>query len=90
MTEFFVGVFPGDRKSKRREAALNSVKELQDTLGRLNDIAVRKEALASKDDSLSAHAAAMLDAEEAKTDKLLDQAQAAHADFSAVKGFWKS
>ncbi len=90
MTEFFVGVFPGHGRAKRREAALTSVKELQDTLGRLNDIAVRKEELASKGDGLSAHAAAMLEAEEAKTDKLLDQARGAYADFSAVKGFWKT
>ena len=90
MTEFFVGVYPGDRNTKRREAALTSLKQLQDALGHLNDIAVRKEALASNGDGLIAHAAAMLDAEEAKTDKLLKQAQAAHADFSAVKTFWKS
>jgi CHAD domain-containing protein len=90
MTEFFVGLFPGHGKAERREAALTSVKELQDALGRLNDIAVRKEALAYKGDDFGAHAAAMLEAEEAKTDKLLDQAQAAHNDFSAMKGFWKS
>ena len=89
MTEFFAGVFPDDTNTKRREAALRSLKQLQDALGDLNDIAVRKKALDSKRDSLSAHAAAMLDAEEKKTDKLLGQAQAAHAHFSAVKAFWK-
>ena len=89
MTEFFVGVFSGDRNTKRREAALTSLKQLQDALGHLNDIAVRKKAFGSNGDGLSAHAAAMLDAEEKKTDKLLEQAQAAHAHFSAVKAFWK-
>src|SRR5262245_12858764 len=89
MTEFFAGVFPDDTNTKRRESALSSLKQLQDALGHLNDIAVRKKALDSKRDSLSAHAAAMLDAEEKKTDKLLEQPEAAHAHFSAVKAFWK-
>ena len=42
MIEFFVGVFPGHKNAKRREAALTSLKTLQDTLGSLNDIAARK------------------------------------------------
>ena len=89
MTEFFAGVFPGHKNAKRREAALTSLKQLQEDLGRLNDIAVRKKALASNGDGLGAHAAAMLDAEDAQADKLLKHAQAAQADFSAVKDFWK-
>ena len=89
MMEFFIGVFPGHKNAKRREVALTSLKQLQDALGSLNDIAVRKKVLASKGDGLSAHAAAMVDAEVAKTDKLLEQARAAHADLSAVKAFWK-
>ena len=89
MMEFFIGVFPGHKNAKRREVALTSLKQLQDALGSLNDIAVRKKVLASKGDGLSAHAAAMVDAEVAKTDKLLEQAHAAHANFSAVKAFWK-
>ncbi len=86
--EFFVGLFPGHKNAKRREAALSSLKTLQDTLGSLNDIVARK-ALVSNGDGLNAHAAAMVEAEEAKADKLLDQARAAHADFSQVKAFWK-
>jgi CHAD domain-containing protein len=87
--EFFVGVFPGHKNAKKRESALTSLKTLQDTLGSLNDIASRK-ALVSKGDSLNVHAAAMVDAGEARVDKLLERARAAHADFSEVKAFWKS
>jgi CHAD domain-containing protein len=87
--EFFAGLFPGHRNAKRREAALSSLKSLQDTLGSLNDIVTRK-ALVSDGESLNAHAAAMVKAEEAKADKLLDQARATAADFSRVKAFWKS
>jgi CHAD domain-containing protein len=89
MTEFFAGVFPGQKNAKRREAALTSLKQLQENLGRLNDIALRKKTLASNGDGLGAHAAAMLNAEDANADKLLKHAQAAHADFSTVRDFWK-
>jgi triphosphatase len=87
--EFFAGLFPGHKDAKRREAALSSLKALQDTLGSLNDMVTRK-ALVSNGDSLNSHAAAMVEAGEAKADKLLDQARAAHADFNQVKAFWKS
>jgi inorganic triphosphatase YgiF len=87
MIEFFVGVFPGHKKAKRREAALNSLKTLQDTLGSLNDIAARK-ALVSNGDGLTRHVAAMVDAGEAKADKLLEQARLAHSRFSQVKAYW--
>jgi triphosphatase len=89
MIEFFGGVFPGHKDVKRRGAALNSLKTLQDTLGSLNDIAARK-ALVSDGDGLTRHVAAMVDAGEAKADKLLEQARLAHAHFSKVKAFWKS
>ena len=89
MIEFFVGVFPGHKNVKRRQAALNSLKTLQDTLGSLNDIAARK-ALMSNGDGLTRHVAAMVDAGEAKADKLLEQARLAHSHFSKVKAFWKS
>jgi inorganic triphosphatase YgiF len=89
MIEFFGGVFPGHKDVKRRGAALNSLKTLQDTLGSLNDIAARK-ALVSDGDGLTRHVAAMVDAGEAKADKLLEQARLAHAHFSKVKAFWTS
>ena len=89
MIEFFVDVFPDHENVKRRQAALNSLKTLQDTLGSLNDIAARK-ALVSNGDGLTSHVAAMVDSGEAKADKLLEQARLAHAHFSKVKALWKS
>ena len=89
MIEFFGGVFPDHKNVKRREVALSSLKTLQDTLGSLNDIAARK-ALVSNGDGLTMHVAAMVDAGEAKVDKLLEQSRLAHAHFSEVKAFWKS
>jgi triphosphatase len=89
LIEFFGGVFPDHKNVKRRQAALSSLKTLQDTLGSLNDIAARK-ALVSNGDGLTRHVAAMVDAGEAKADKLLEQARLAHAHFSKVKAFWTS
>jgi CHAD domain-containing protein len=86
--EFFAGVFPGEENAKRREAALAALKELQDQLGALNDLAQR-EALAAKGHELAEHAQGLLRPKEADVDQLLDRAQNAHADFAKVKSFWK-
>ena len=86
--EFFAGVFPGEENAKRREAALAALKELQDQLGALNDLAQR-EALAANGDDLGEHAQGLLRPKEADVDQLLDRAQKAHADFAKVKSFWK-
>src|SRR5262249_1817886 len=52
LIEFFGGVFSDHKNVKRRQAALNSLKTLQDTLGSLNDIAARK-VLVSNGDGLT-------------------------------------
>ena len=41
-SEFFVGVFPGRKATRRREAFLNRLKPVQDCLGELNDITVHQ------------------------------------------------
>jgi inorganic triphosphatase YgiF len=87
--EFFAGVFPGKKNAERREAALTALKELQDQLGALNDLA-RREALAANGHDLGEHAHGLLTPKEADVDQLLDRAQKAHADFAKVKSFWKS
>jgi CHAD domain-containing protein len=86
--EFFAGVFPGEENAKRREAALTALKELQDQLGALNDLAQR-EALAANGHDLGDHAQGLLAPKEADVDQLLTRAQAAHKNFAAVKSFWK-
>jgi triphosphatase len=86
--EFFAGVFPGEENAKRRETALAALKELQDQLGALNDLAQR-EALIENRHELGEHAHRLLKPKEADVDQLLDRAQKAHADFAKVKSFWK-
>jgi len=41
--EFFADLFPGKRNARRRDAMLMALKDLQDALGGLNDIATREE-----------------------------------------------
>lgn len=85
--EFFAGVLPDDKKAKRRDAALSALRELQDALGALNDLAAR-EALVANGHELAKHAAGLLASKEAEVHRLLDRAKAAHADFTKVKSFW--
>jgi hypothetical protein len=42
-SEFFAGIFPGKKASKRREKFLSALKSVQDCLGDLNDIAVHED-----------------------------------------------
>ncbi|MGH6826031.1 CHAD domain-containing protein [Methyloceanibacter sp.] len=86
--EFFAGVFPGEENAKRRDAALAALKELQDQLGALNDLAQR-EALIENGHELGKQAHGLLKPKEADVDQLLDRAQKAHADFAKVKSFWR-
>ncbi len=99
--EFFSDLFPGKANSQRCSEALSALKDLQDALGGLNDIAIR-ERLASrivlsrriKSDALGirqrAFAAGLIvGSQEAHTATLLDAAESAYARFLNVKAFWK-
>jgi inorganic triphosphatase YgiF len=86
--EFFAGAFPGEENAGRRDAALTALKELQDQLGVLNDVAQR-EALVAEGHDLADHAQGLLAPKEANVNQLLARAQKAHADFAKVKSFWK-
>ena len=86
--EFFAGVFPGEENAKRREAALAALKDLQDQLGALNDLAQR-EALIANGHGLGGQADKLLAPKEADVNELLERAQAAQASFAVVKSFWK-
>jgi CHAD domain-containing protein len=85
--EFFAGVFPGEENTARREAGLTALKDLQDQLGAMNDLA-RREALVKDGHDLGDHANGLLEPKEADMEQLLDRAQKAHADFAKVKSFW--
>lgn len=98
--EFFSDLFPGKTRKRRCEQALSALKELQDALGGLNDIAVR-ERLASKV-ALSkrlnpgtpgtrdrAFAAGLIfGSQEAHVAGLLDTAEEAYTRLLKVKAFW--
>lgn len=93
-TEFFAATFPGEARAKRRVEMLSALKDLQDALGGLNDLATRHALIADelKGDTgraegvaARAHLAAP-DTEEA----LLLKAEQAFARFAETKAFWKS
>jgi len=86
--EFFASLFPSDADAKRRESALSALKDLQDELGALNDLAQRDALLANGHD-LGEQAETLLASKDADVDRLLDRAQAVHDRFAEVKPFWR-
>jgi triphosphatase len=96
--EFFAGVFPGKKASKRRDAFLSALKDMQDCLGDLNDIVVHgsmtsdiaKKGKRRKDKSKRAFAAGLLTGrEDARMDAALGAAGTAYEKFAGVRAFWK-
>jgi CHAD domain-containing protein len=96
--EFFSGLVAGKKKTRRRDAALSSLKDLQSALGSLNDVASREKLmarLATEEDErtgrpVSFVAGVIYAFEDARSGKLLKQAAKAHKKFSQIKPFWKS
>jgi CHAD domain-containing protein len=85
-TEFFARTFPGEKSDKRRADTLSALKNLQDALGGLNDIATRPALVAG---AASERVMNRLEAAKKDADKLLDEAAEAYAKFSRTKPFWK-
>jgi inorganic triphosphatase YgiF len=86
-TEFFAGTFAGDKARARRAESLAALKDLQDALGGLNDLATHKTLLGAGDaESTDAHAWR----KDPAAKSLLADAQAAYARFAKVKPFWKT
>jgi inorganic triphosphatase YgiF len=86
--EFFARLFAEKENQRRREAALRALKDVQDALGAVNDLAARK-ALAADGHDLSDEAAGLLTFDDGRVELLLEKAQAARAAFAEVKSFWK-
>jgi inorganic triphosphatase YgiF len=90
-TEFFAATFPGETAAKRRQESLAALKDVQDALGGLNDIATRHALVVdglhvgTKDGGA---VAAQLDASD-KEKELLHKAERAFQRFAAAKPFWK-
>ncbi len=96
--EFFAPLFPQKTARKRYKAFVSALSELQDHLGTLNDLttAHRIATRLSTDDGAEAmpgpalFAAGLTSADaEARTDRLLLQADDVHDDLVDVKPFWR-
>ena len=92
-TEFFANTFPGEPSTKRRADALSALKDLQDALGGLNDIATRHTLMTDGAESEAAEKIApdaRLAAAGSQAERLLLAAEQAFARFAGVKAFWQT
>jgi inorganic triphosphatase YgiF len=99
-SEFFVGVFPGSKASRRRKAFLDTLKPVQDCLGELNDITVhqhlasdlaaqRERGARHNGATTTAFAAGLLSGhEQARLTDVLDTAERAFRRCARVKPYW--
>jgi inorganic triphosphatase YgiF len=86
-TEFFTKTFPGKKSDRRREKSLAALEDLQDALGVLNDIAIRRTQPEAGEGFAFMHPHGDDAAEESKQ---LKAAKAAFDRFAKVKAFWKA
>jgi CHAD domain-containing protein len=94
-TEFFASTFPGEAGAKRRTDSLAALKDLQDSLGGLNDLATRHALIADglageTRDAEGRPANATLAAAGDQAEALLLKSEQAFARFAATKPFWKA
>jgi inorganic triphosphatase YgiF len=94
-TEFFAATFPGAASAKRRTESLAALKDLQDALGGLNDLATRHALMVdSLGDKAKAIEQAATDGSQEDADKksgtLLRKAEQAVARLATTKSFWKA
>jgi triphosphatase len=87
-TEFFAGTFEGDTSAKRRAEALSALKDLQDALGGLNDIATRHTLIAHGGEMRQPTAPGVAESGN-QAETLLHKAEEALARFAQTKAFWK-
>jgi len=94
-TEFFASTFPGETGAKRRVESLSALKDLQDALGGLNDLATRHALIADglEGDAREAEksaSATRLAAADTQAETLMLKAEQAFARFAQTKAFWKT
>jgi inorganic triphosphatase YgiF len=94
-TEFFAGTFPGEAGAKRRTESLAALKDLQDALGGLNDLATRHALIAGGLEGDAREAgktapATRLAATDTQAEALMRKAEQAFARFAGTKAFWKA
>jgi triphosphatase len=94
-TEFFAGTFRDETSAKCRTESLAALKDLQDALGGLNDLATRHalmvDSLGDKAKALEQTATDGVQEEaDKKAESLLRKAEQALARFADAKSFWKA
>src|SRR5262245_701965 len=88
-TEFFATTFPGKASAARRSKSLDALKDLQDALGSLNDIAAHGDLIASGGkQNVGTHGRLATSGE--TVESLLHKSERAFARFAATKPFWKA
>ena len=91
-TEFFAATFPGEASAKRRQDSLAALKDVQDALGGLNDLATHHTLIAdclAVDTEEGAPTRVRLAAPDTE-ETLLRKAERAFARLAATKRFWKA
>jgi triphosphatase len=100
-TEFFSSVYPGKKSAKQARKIKSSLMQLQNSLGRLNDIVTHKalfsniianraKGLTEQQSRQRAFAAGLIIGDQqAQVEKLRDRAAKAFSRFSDTKAFWK-
>jgi CHAD domain-containing protein len=93
-TEFFAATFPGEGRAKRRAESLSALKDLQDALGGLNDLATRHALIADELGGEAGQAESVATrtqlAPPGTEEALLLKAERAFAQFVEIKPFWKA
>jgi inorganic triphosphatase YgiF len=86
--EFFSSLFPSEARTRRRKVFLGALEDLQNELGKLNDLAITPPLL----EQLGLAGTPVAEALAADGDsrgKLLDRAERAHDRLIATKQFWR-
>jgi triphosphatase len=90
-TEFFASTFPGEAAGKLRTESLKALKDMQDSLGSLNDLATHRALVADHlEGEAKDSASSRLAASEPQAETLLRKAEQAFARFAGTKSFWKA
>jgi len=100
-TDFFCGVYQSKKSAKQCKKIKSSLMQLQNCLGRLNDIVTHKalfsDIIANRPKGLTEEqgrhrafaAGLIIGDQQAQVEKLLDRARKAYSHFDAAKPFWK-
>ena len=100
-TEFFAGLFHGKKSKKHCKKIKSSLTQLQNCLGKMNDIVTHKALFADiiarpargltgeQNRHRSFAAGLVIGDQQAQVKKLIDRARKAYSRFDSVKPFWK-